>query len=100
MQSASVLLKLLHELFAVKDFVDPSAWDIPEVKWKDVLAQQVFPSDVKKIIHVMPQCIPFEVRALLFRQIVQGDRERMQHQPKTHVRVRRTQLFQDGFAAF
>jgi hypothetical protein len=29
MHSASVLLRLLHELFAVKDFVDPSAWDIP-----------------------------------------------------------------------
>ena len=37
--SSSVLLRLLHELFAVKDYIDPKAWDITEIKWKDVLAQ-------------------------------------------------------------
>jgi hypothetical protein len=31
--SSSVLLKLLHEMFAVKDFVDPHAWDLNEFKW-------------------------------------------------------------------
>ena len=31
--SSSVLLKLLHEMFAVKDFVDPHAWDLNELKW-------------------------------------------------------------------
>jgi hypothetical protein len=35
--SSSVLLRLLHELFAVKEFVDPKAWDIKEVNWKNIL---------------------------------------------------------------
>lgn len=37
--SSSVLLRLLHEMFAIKDFIDPKAWDITEIKWKDVLEQ-------------------------------------------------------------
>jgi hypothetical protein len=35
--SAGVLLRLLHELFAIKDYIDPKAWDITEIKWKDIL---------------------------------------------------------------
>jgi hypothetical protein len=35
--AAGVLLRLLHELFAVKEYVDPSEWDIKEVKWKEVI---------------------------------------------------------------
>jgi hypothetical protein len=64
--SAGVLLRLLHELFAVKDYVDPKEWDITEVKWKDVLKSQTFTPEIKKIISYMPECIPFEVRATLF----------------------------------
>jgi hypothetical protein len=65
--SSGVLLRLLHELFAVKEYVDPKEWDINEVKWKDVLASQSFTPEIKKIINYMPQCIPFEVRATLFQ---------------------------------
>ena len=64
--AAGVLLRLLHELFAVKDCVDPKEWDITEIKWKDVLASQSFTPEIKKIISYMPECIPFEVRATLF----------------------------------
>jgi hypothetical protein len=64
--SSSVLLRLLHELFAVKEFVDPKAWDIKEVNWKNILQEQSFPNEIKKIIGYMPECIPFEVRAMLF----------------------------------
>ena len=31
--SSSVLLRLLHEMFAIKDFIDPKAWDITQLKW-------------------------------------------------------------------
>jgi hypothetical protein len=48
--SSSVLLRLLHELFAVKDYVDPRAWDIKEVNWKQVLQSESFPPEIKKII--------------------------------------------------
>ena len=71
--SSSVLLRLLHELFAIKDYVDPRAWDINEIKWKDILKQQVFPPEVKKIITYMPECIPFDVRAMFFSQMIKAD---------------------------
>lgn len=100
LQTASVLLRLLHEQFAVKDYVDPKAWDITEVKWKDILASQTFPPEVKKIISFMPECIPFEVRATLFQQTIKSEVQRTQHQPKSFVQVRRSQLFHDGFNAF
>lgn len=29
--SSSVLLRLLHEMFAIKEFIDPKAWDITEI---------------------------------------------------------------------
>lgn len=48
----------------------------------------------------MPECIPFEVRATLFTQTIKADVQRSQHQHKVAVKVRRSQLFQDGFAAF
>ena len=64
--ASGVLLRLLHELFAVKDYVDPKEWDITEIKWKDILASQSFTTEKKKIISYMPECIPFEVRATLF----------------------------------
>lgn len=64
--AAGVLLRLLHELFAVKGYVDPSEWDIKEVKWKEVVQMPAFPEEIKRVIRYMPQCIPFEVRATLF----------------------------------
>jgi hypothetical protein len=64
--SSSVLLRLLHENFAVKDYIDPKAWDIPEVNWKQILLSQQFPPEIKKIIAHLPECIPFDVRAALF----------------------------------
>jgi hypothetical protein len=90
----------LHELFAVKDFVDPKAWDITEIKWKDVLSASTFPPEIRKIIGYMPECIPFEVRATLFQQTIKADLAKNQHREKLHVKVRRTQLFQDGYQAF
>ena len=71
--ASSVLLRLLHELFAVKDYVDPKEWDITEIKWKDVLNSQTFTPEIKQIINYMPECIPFEVRATLFTQMIKGD---------------------------
>jgi hypothetical protein len=46
----------LHELFAVKDFIDPHAWDIPEVRWSDFLKDGAgqFPPDVRKVIGYLP----------------------------------------------
>jgi len=35
--SSSVLLRLLHEYFAIKDYLDPACWDITQIKWKDIL---------------------------------------------------------------
>ena len=65
--SSSVLLRLLHEQFAIKDYIDPSAWDIKEVNWPEILKTQTFPPEIKRIIQLMPECIPFDVRATLFQ---------------------------------
>ena len=35
--SSSVLLRLLHEQFAIKDYIDPSLWDLSEFNWKDII---------------------------------------------------------------
>lgn len=48
--SSSVLLRLLHELFAIKDYIDPAAFDITEINWKDIVKSKVFSNDIKKII--------------------------------------------------
>lgn len=98
--SASVLLRLLHEHFARKDYVDPKVWDITEVNWQEVLQLPAFPAEVRRIVDCMPECIPFEVRATLFQQTVKADEQRNQHQNKVQVKVRRQMLFEDGFAAF
>lgn len=65
--SASVLLRLLHEYFAIKDYIDPKAWDIREIDWKEVLQSQSFPPEIRRVISYMPECIPFDVRATLFQ---------------------------------
>lgn len=33
--TSSGLLRLLHEMFAIKDYIDPKSWDITQIKWKD-----------------------------------------------------------------
>lgn len=35
--SSSVLLKLLYEYFAIKDYIDPKAWDIKEIDWNKII---------------------------------------------------------------
>ena len=35
--SAGILLRLLHEQFAIKDYIDPKAWDITEIKWSKII---------------------------------------------------------------
>ena len=95
--AASALLRLLHEQFAVADFVDPRAWDITEVDWAAELQRPAFSPEVTRIIGCMPECIPFEVRATLFQQTVKAEVARYQHQQKMHVRVRRAALFEDGY---
>jgi len=70
MHSASTLLRLLHEYFAVKDFIDPSEFDIKEIDWKKVVADDRHMQDVNLIIRYMPECIPFDVRALFFTKTI------------------------------
>lgn len=36
--AGSVLLRLLHEYFAIKDFIDPKEWDIKEIDWKKYMS--------------------------------------------------------------
>ena len=71
--ASSVLLRLLHEQFAIKDYIDPKAWDINEIKWNDILKSQHFPPEITRIITYMPECIPFDVRATLFTQTIKND---------------------------
>ena len=71
--SSSVLLRLLHEYFSIKDYIDPSAWDIKEINWKEIAENQFFPPEVRRIIDLIPECIPFDVRAILFQQTIKND---------------------------
>ena len=64
--SSSVLLRLLHEYFAIKDYIDPAVWNVNEINWKDIVDSSYFPGEVRKIIEMIPECIPFDVRATLF----------------------------------
>ena len=48
----------------------------------------------------MPECIPFEVRAIFFQQMIRSDVQKNTHQAKTKVKIRRANIFEDGFYAF
>lgn len=37
--SSSVLLRLLHEMFAIKDYLDPKLWEIKEINWNKIIDQ-------------------------------------------------------------
>ena len=98
--STSILLRLLHEQFAIKDYIDPKAWDLSDFNWPDILKSQQFNPHLKRIIQTMPQCIPFEVRATLFTQMVRADKDKHTVARNVYVNVRRSQLFHDGYQAF
>ena len=37
-------------MFAIKDYIDPKAWDITEIDWNKVLEQQYFSPEIKAVI--------------------------------------------------
>lgn len=69
---------MLHEYFAFKDYIDPSEWDITGINWERALAGENanIAQDVKLIMRYMPECIPFEIRALFFTKHVDVERRR------------------------
>ena len=77
-QTASPLLRMLHEYFAFADYLDPSEWDIRDINWQKALQGEnaSISNDVKLIMRFMPECIPFEVRALFFTKHVDVERQK------------------------
>ena len=68
--TASPLLRMLHEYFAFKEYLDPSEWDISGINWQKALQgdNASIATEVKLIMRYMPECIPFEIRALFFHK--------------------------------
>ena len=96
--TASPLLRMLHEYFAFADYLDPSEWDINQINWNRALAgdNAQISNDVKMIMRYMPECIPFEVRALFFTKHV--DVERAKARLNHHVvGIKRNAVFEDGY---
>jgi hypothetical protein len=72
----SALLRLLHEYFALEDYIQPSEWDLNHIKWSNVMKDPsiLLRDEIGLIIRYMPECIPFDVRAMFFTNRVKGDK--------------------------
>ena len=89
---------MLHEYFAFKEYLDPSEWDINGINWQKALQgdNASIANEVKLIMRYMPECIPFEIRALFFTKQVEVERKRAR---ETHhvVLIKRHAIFEDGY---
>jgi len=96
--TASPLLRMLHEYFAIKDYLDPSEWDIQGINWQKALQgdNASISNDVRLIMRYMPECIPFEIRALFFTKHVDVERHRSR-QISHVVQIKRSAIFDDGY---
>ena len=95
---ASPLLRMLHEYFAFKDYLDPSEWDIKGMNWAKALQgdSASISNDVKLIMQYIPEGIPFDIRALFFTKNI--DVERLKARQNSHVvGIRRDMIFEDGY---
>lgn len=74
--SASPLLRLTHDYFAVKDYIEPSVWDLESSVWQKALNgnDPHATAQVRLIMRYMPECIPFDIRALFFTRQVSAER--------------------------
>ena len=74
--SSSALLRMLHEYFAIKEYIDPKEWDVSEINWAKAL--KVKENDEKRELHLiiryMPECIPFDIRAMFFTDHIEQER--------------------------
>lgn len=95
----SALLRLLHEYFAVEGYIDPSEWDLNHIKWSNVMKDPaiLLRDEIGLIIRYMPECIPFDVRAMFFTNRVKGDKE-LQSKIRHPVKIRRNMVWEDGFS--
>jgi hypothetical protein len=73
---ASALLRVMHEYFAFKEFIDSAEWELQDINWNLALdnPSENHKTDVRLLMQFMPECIPFDVRALFFTQIVEAER--------------------------
>ena len=73
----SALLRLLYEYFGLKDYIDPSEWELTHLNWASVVKDPSLlkRDDIRAIIRYMPECIPFDVRAAFFTQAIKSDKE-------------------------
>ena len=74
--SSSALLRMLHEYFAVKEYIDPEQWDVGGINWQKTLALKdpQEKREIHMIIRYMPECIPFDIRAMFFTDHVEQER--------------------------
>ena len=95
---SSGLLRLLHEYFAMQDFIDPSEWDLTHINWKKVLKEPALLQQDQMILVIwyMPECIPFDVRAMFFTNRVKAD-QALQSDKKHPVKIRRSAIWEDGY---
>ena len=64
------LIRLMHDIFVVDDFLDPEIFKIKEINWDSIIEQKAFTEPVMNLINYVPECVPFKVRALLFTEFV------------------------------
>ena len=96
--TASPLLRMLHEYFAFKEYLDPTEWDIEGINWQRALQgdNASISQDLRLIIRYMPECIPFDVRALFFTKQVEVERQKSR-QISHVVQIKRSTIFDDGY---
>ena len=78
------------------DDMDDDLFHIHDIAWEDIIESHQITERVKEIIHCIPECVPFRIRALLFNDYVTQERYKYKGN-RYRVRINREDLFDDGF---
>lgn len=99
LRSGSALIRLLHDMFAselTEDDMNSDLFQITELEWDYVTDADQISETIMELVHSIPECVPFRVRALIFNSFITT--ERIFHKSNRYrVTINRLDLFEDGF---
>ena len=102
LRSGSSLLRLLYNMFINElgddEDMNSDRFEISDVDWDNIIEFDQISSLNMEIVHHIPGCVPFRIRALIFNNYVTT--ERYYHKSNRYrVRIARQDIFEDGFQA-
>lgn len=99
LRSGSSLIRLLYDMFINElddDDMNSDLFYINEFDWDFITEEDQISDTVMELVHNIPECVPFRIRALIFNDYV--SKERYQHKGNRYrVTINRENIFEDGF---